>query len=552
MQVLHAAGVSGLSQEDLFMNAKRLTASPWAQQELFQGLHRVRFLFQPVCLVMLCLQRLVCCHASLVLRQTSTLQALFPANNGFCLDSIVVQDHDRFYLREQPKSQADPESHSQVIPDSEDEAHSLPRSAYTLGSDDISSEHHIATNPHASSCPQTRRKRAKSRAAGRSCSPDNMAAIKANVFHTNTSWQDFPAQQSGSLNAVAAPTSTHQYSVGSRQVTSSVHAGSFDTAALRYEPSKKATAVQRPDGPQTTPAPSSHQRSKARSPSASPGHAASVDTVPAIGSHQCSRAQTSLPVVTAQRFGDTAHLYTPDLPCHSRPEVQQSDAQTDSMHESEQTTGQAEAQTDGNRLPKQQAEASQRNTAGTNVSLYICAALAGACKHASLSLAAQMGFASAYVHFVSQQRSEATAVNIQQKAVVLQDSICATAVDSRQPAAEETLLDTDAAAVGFKQHLAASTTDVLPANSDVALSDGDAQVLDKPEVDVQQAKQNADPSNGQVCYFATSLSSASKWQNAICRWCATSDVVLVTCHLGILCQAQMNNCLHVRQHVAAG
>jgi len=502
VQVLHAAGVSGLSQQDLFMSAKRLTASPYTQQELMQGLHRVRFLLQPVCLVVLCLQRLVCCHAKLVLRQTSNLQALFPADNGFDLDSIVVKEHDRFYLREQPKSPADPESHSQVISDSEDEAHSLPCSAYTLGSDDTSSEHHIAANPQASSFPQTRRKRANSRAVGRSCSPDATAAIKANVSRTSTSWQDFPAQQSGSLNAVAAPTSTHQYSVGSRQVTSSLHSGSVDTAALRHEPSR-TTAVQQPDGLHSAPAPSSHQSSKARSPS--PGHAASVATVPATGSHHRSTAQTSLPVDSAQRLADAAHLHTPDPPCHSRPEVHQSDAQTDSMHEAEQTTGLAEAQTDGNSLPQQQAGASQRNTAGTDVSLYICAALAGACKHASLSLAAQMGFTSAYVLFVSQQWSEdkATAVDRQQKAVVLQDSISATAVDSRQPAAEGTLLDTDAAAaVGLKQHLAASTTLDLPANSAVALSD--AQLLDKPEVDAQQAKQNAESSNGQVCYLATS------------------------------------------------
>ena len=449
------------------------------------------------------------CHDSLVLRQTSALQALFPADNGFDLDRIVVQDHDRVYLREQPKCQADPERHSQVISDSEDEAHSLPCSAYTLGSDDTSSEHHTATNQHASSCV---RKRANSRAAGRSCSPDATAATKANVSHTNTTWQDFPALQSGSLNAVAAPTSTHQYSVGSRQVTSSLHSGSVDTAALRHESSKTATAVQQPDGPHTAPAPSSHQNSKVRSSSASPRHAASIDTVPATGSHQRSRTQTSLPVGSAQRLADTANLYTPDLPCHFRPETQPSDAQTDSMHESQQTTGLAEAQTDGNRLPQQQAETSQGVAAGTDVSLYICAALAGACKHASLSSAAQMGFASAYVLFVSQQWSEdkAAAVDTQQKAVVLQDSIFATAVDSKQPAAEETLLDTDAAAVGVKQHLAASTTDVLPENSAAAVSDGDAQVLNKPEVHVQQADQNADPSDGQVCYFATGFSSASK------------------------------------------
>ncbi len=55
VQVLHAAGVSGLSQQDLFLNAKRLTASPYTHQELMQGLHRVRFLFRTVCLVMLCL-----------------------------------------------------------------------------------------------------------------------------------------------------------------------------------------------------------------------------------------------------------------------------------------------------------------------------------------------------------------------------------------------------------------------------------------------------------------------------------------------------------------
>ncbi|KAL0038267.1 hypothetical protein WJX79_010876 [Trebouxia sp. C0005] len=80
-QVLHAAGVSGLSQPDLFLNAKRLTASPYTHGELLQGLHR----------------------------------ALFPADNGFDLDSIVVQDHDKFYLREQPKFPPDPESHSQVL-----------------------------------------------------------------------------------------------------------------------------------------------------------------------------------------------------------------------------------------------------------------------------------------------------------------------------------------------------------------------------------------------------------------------------------------------------
>ncbi len=340
------------------------------------------------------------CHDSLVLRQTSTLQALFPPDNGFDLDSIVVQDHDRFYLRAQPKCPANPESHSQVISDSEDEAHSLPCSAYTLGSDDTSSEHHVATNQHASSFPQTRCKRANSRAVSRSCSPDATAAIKANVSHTNTSWQDFPAQQSGSLNAVAAPTSTHHYSVGSRQVTSSLHSGSVDTAALRHEPSRTATAVQQSDGLHGAPAPSS----KARSPSS--GHAVSVDTVPATGSHQRSRAQTSLSVDSPQRLDDTARLNTPDLPCHSRPEVQQSDAQTDSMHDSEQTTGQAEAQTDGNSMSQQQAGASQRNITGTDVSLYICAVLAGACKHASLSLAAQMGFTSAYVLFASLQRSE--------------------------------------------------------------------------------------------------------------------------------------------------
>jgi len=96
------------------------------------------------------------------------------------------------------------------------------------------------------------------------------------------------------------------------------------------------------------------------------------------------------------------------------------------------------------------------------------------------------------------------AVDRQQKAVVLQDSICATAVDSRQPAAEEAVLDADAAAVGLKQHVAASTTHVFPANSAVALSDGDAQVLNKPEVDAQQAEQHADLSDDQVCYFATS------------------------------------------------
>lgn len=386
----------------------------------------------------------MCCHDSLILRQTSTLQALFPADNGFDLDSIVVQDHDKFYLREQPKFPPDPESHSQVISDSEDEAHSLPCSAYTLGSDDTLSEHNIATNQHASSFPQTRRKRSNSRAVGRSCSPDAMAALKAKVSRTNTgkSWQDFPVQQPSSLNAVAAPASTHHYSVG--------------------------------------------------------------------------RAQSSLLVDSAQHLADTTHLCTPDLPCHLRPDKQQSYAQTDSMHESEQTTGQAEAQTDVSRLPQQRAGASQCSITGTNASLCVCAVLAGACKHASLSLAAQMGFASAYVLFVSQQRSEdkAKAVDrqqpVQQKAVVLQDSICATAAHSRQPAAEETLLDTGAAAVGVKQHLAASTTVVLPANSAVALSDGDAQVLNKPEVNAQQPKQNADPSDGQVCYFATSLSSASK------------------------------------------
>lgn len=441
------------------------------------------------------------CHDSLVLRQTSTLQALFPADNGFDLDRIVVQDHDRVYLREQPKCQADPERHSQVISDSEDEAHSLPCSAYTLGSDDTSSEHHIATNQHASSFPQIRCKRANSRADGRSCSPDA-------AFRTNASWQNLPAQQSGSLNAVAAPASTHQYSVDSRQVTSSLHSGSVGTAALRREPSRMATAVQQPNGLHSAPAPGSHQSSKARSPSVNP---ASVATVPATGNHQRSRPQTSLPVDSAQRLADAARLNTPDLPCHSRPEMQQSDAQTDSMHGSEQTKGLAEAQTDGKRLPRQKATASQRNTAGTHVSLCVCAVLAGACKHASLSLAAQMGFTSAYVLFASQQWSEdkAAAVDRQQKAVVLQDSICATAVDSRQPAAEEALLDTDTAAVGLKQHLAASATRISPENSAVALSDGDAQVLNKPKVDAQQAIQNAVPSNNQVCYLATSLSSLS-------------------------------------------
>ena len=422
---------------------------------------------------------------------------MFPADNGFDLDTIVVQDHDRFYLREQPKFQADPASHSQVISDSEDEASTLPCSAYTLGSDDTSSENHIAKNQHAFSCSQTRRKQANSRAVGPSCSLDATAAIKANVSRTNSSLQDFPAQQSGSLNAVAAPTSTHHRRVGSRQVTSCLYSGSIDTAALRHEPSKTAAAVQLPDA--THFAPSSHQSSKARS--SSSGHAASVATVPAANSHQRSRAQTSLPVDSAQCLADTVHPYMPDLPCYSRPEMQLSDAQTDSMHASEQTTGQAEAQTNGERLPEQGAETSQCNTAGTDVSLYVCAVLAGACKHASLSLAAQMGFTSAYVLFASQQWSEdrATAVDKQQKAVGSQDSISATAVDSRQPAAEETLLDTGAAAVGLKQHLAASTTPVLPANSAVALSDGDAQVLNKPEVGAQRAEQNADPSNDQVC-----------------------------------------------------
>ncbi len=438
------------------------------------------------------------CHAKLVSRQTSTLQALHPADNGFDLDSIVVQDHNRFYLRAQPKCQADPESlpHSQVISDSKDEAHSLPCSAYTLGSDDTSSEHHVATNQHASSFPQIRCKRANSRAVGRSCSPDA-------DFSTNASWQNFPAEQSGSLNAVAAAASTHHHSVGSRQVTSSLCSGSFDTAALRHEPSKTAAAVQQPG---------SHQSSKARSPSASPKHAASVAAVPATGSHQRSRPQTSLPLNPAQRLADTVRMPTPDRPCHSRPKMQQSDAQTDSMHKSEQTAGLAEAQTARNRLPHQQAETSACSTAGTDVSLHICAVLAGACKHASLSLAAQMGFTSAYVLFASQQWSEdkATAVDTQQKAVVLQNSTCARAVDSRQPAAHEALLDADAAAVGFKQHLAASTTHVLPANSAVALPDGNAQVLKKPDVDAQGAEQVADPSNDQVCYFATSLSSASK------------------------------------------
>ncbi len=174
------------------------------------------------------------CHAKLVSRQTSTLQALHPADNGFDLDSIVVQDHNRFYLRAQPKCQADPESlpHSQVISDSKDEAHSLPCSAYTLGSDDTSSEHHVATNQHASSFPQIRCKRANSRAVGRSCSPDA-------DFSTNASWQNFPAEQSGSLNAVAAAASTHHHSVGSRQVTSSLCSGSFDTAALNMSPAKQ-------------------------------------------------------------------------------------------------------------------------------------------------------------------------------------------------------------------------------------------------------------------------------------------------------------------------
>ena len=436
-------------------------------------------------------------HDSLVLRQTSTLQALFPADNGFDLDRIVVQDHDRFYLREQPKCPAKPESHSQIISDSEDEAHSLPCSAYTLGSDDTSSEHHVATNQHASSFPQIRCKQVNSRAVGPSCSPDA-------VFRTNAGRQNLPAQQSGSLNAVAAPASTHQYSVDSRQVTSSLHSGSEDTAALRHKPSRMATAVQQPGVPHCAPALISHQSIKARSPSAN--RDASVATVPATGSHQRSRAQTSLPVDSAQRSANAARLNTPDLPCHSRPEVQQSGAQTDSMHGSEQATGQAEAQSDGNRSPTQQAGASQRNTAGSDVSLYACAVLAGACKHASLSLAAQMGFTSAYALFASQQRSEdkTTAVDREQKAEVLQDSICATAVDSRLPAAEEAFLDTDATAVTLKQHPAACTALVLSAKSAVALSDGDAQVLNKPEVDAQRAEQNAVASNDQVCHCATS------------------------------------------------
>ena len=80
VQVLHAAGVSGLSQQDLFTSAKRLTASRYTQEELIQGLHRVRLLLQPVCLVMLCLQRLVCCHAKIVLScQTRSMTNKHPA-----------------------------------------------------------------------------------------------------------------------------------------------------------------------------------------------------------------------------------------------------------------------------------------------------------------------------------------------------------------------------------------------------------------------------------------------------------------------------------------
>lgn len=43
IQVLHEAGANGLSQQDLFQNAKTHAASPWKQQALEKGLHQVWF-----------------------------------------------------------------------------------------------------------------------------------------------------------------------------------------------------------------------------------------------------------------------------------------------------------------------------------------------------------------------------------------------------------------------------------------------------------------------------------------------------------------------------
>lgn len=427
------------------------------------------------------------------------LKVLNPVNNGFARDWIVILEDTRYYLRKKQKNQVETESLQQVIPDSEEDEADSVHSVYTpdsdAGSDGWTGSHHTGIPPSTG-------KRAKRRLDNTFQPPAAAAAANATQLHENDRRHVTQERPFGVIRATALPT---EHGAGRAQGRDAPHSGFSTSTAVGDQRSVPTASVKQTISVDTVPAPltgphnSSHQRSRGSTPDTSPRRCSSTSTAPVTGSQPHSRAQTSPVVDPKQTVADTASLQAPVSQMPSRLPLQHSDAQTDLIH-LQQPVAQSDAQALRHQLLNQQAgsEALQSSHTSSALSLYTCAAFAGACKHASLSTAAQLGMVSAYLCLTtaSQLTKVATAVEKQRKATEWRRGGPATAEISRQQAAEQSPTDTSTTA-SMEQQQADAVTDAVPVSNAVAIPSCEAQMLSRG-ADSQQGQQGVHASASQV------------------------------------------------------
>lgn len=418
-------------------------------------------------------------------------------NNGFTRDWIVVAEHTRYYLRKKQKNQVETDSLQQVIPDSEEDEADSVHSVYTPDSDAVSDGW---TGSHHKGNPPSTGKRAKRRLDKTFQQPAAAAAANATQLHENDRRHVTQEHPFGVIRATALPT---EHGAGRAQGRDAPHSGFSNSTAVGDQRSMPTASVKQTITVGMVPAPVSgplnSSSSRGSQSDASPRQCCSTRTAPVTGSQPHSRAQTSPVVDPKQTMADTASLQAPVSNTHSRLPLQHADAQTDPIH-LQQPVAQCDAQASRHQLLNQHAgtEALHSSHTSAALSLYTCAALAGACKHASLSTAAQLGLVSAYLCLTTaSQLINATAAEKQQKATDWQCGGPATAVVSRQQAAGQSPTDISTT-VSMDQQKADAVTDAVPVSNAVAIPSCEAQTLSRLGADCQERQQGVYASACQV------------------------------------------------------
>jgi len=426
------------------------------------------------------------------------LQILNPLDNGFGFGHTVRMVNDKYYLTNTGQVDAAPPFQQEVVPDSEDESHSM-HSAYTLGTQDslpsgptgfILQEGLLSTGkmatlrtPHSSASPAAAaavtksqaqcKRRAQMHNPGRSASPEAAAAPASSHQRSKGTAKAKRGRRSTSVKAVEA-TASHQLSGGKAGARGGGGSESVDTVPVSH----------------------SQRRSRSRSQAANTVASGSTEDGAVTDSHQRVPAPSSPPVDPKQRFANTASLHLPDLPADPRSGLQQSHSWPDP---------QTDCQTNCVKPPEAHATPEMPQGRCGDTSLYLCWAMAGLCKHASLSTAVQVGFVCALLQLLSTEWLGTTAVGTSQKAAETCLGADTTAVGGKQQAAQ-TCAGTSGTALGSHPKAAESLPGVMTAAIVTVVSGHDLKLETSSlpqDICQQQVAQESSALPSQVCLHTT-------------------------------------------------